>query len=188
MKAIRVFPKSIETGTSFTLPSLRLYADSAIGRDVMPLFIPDIAGGWHARICLAVRVHRMGRHISPTFAMRYVDAVSLVALLLPDTAVEAWEESGTLALLDSAVTTGQWHECNVGATSEINVTVNGERRTFKAAELGIATMVGEVSRTATLRTGDILIIDTTGIDLPLRPDMHITATIADFTCLSLKVK
>lgn len=188
MKAIRVFPKSIETGTSFTLPSLRLYADSAIGRDVMPLFIPDIAGGWHARICLAVRVHRMGRHISPTFAMRYVDAVSLVALLLPDTAERAWEESGALALLDSAVTTGRWHECNVGTLSEINVTVNGERRSFKAADLGIPAMVGDVSRTSTLRTGDMLIIDATGIDLALRPDMHITASIADFTCLSLKVK
>lgn len=187
MKAIRIFEDKITAG-GLTLPKLRLYADSAIGRDVMPLFIPDIPGGWHARVCVAVRVCRLGKDISPKFAMRYVDAISLVALLLPDSDVAAWDSSGALALLDSAVTTGRWHECNVGAISEIDVTVNGEHRRLSAPDLGIAARVNEVSRTATLRTGDFLIIDSTGLDLPLVPDTHIQAAIDGEACLSLKVK
>lgn len=187
MKAIRIFEDKITAG-GLALPKLRLYADSAIGRDVMPLFIPDIPGGWHARVCVAVRVCRLGKDISTKFAMRYVDAISLVVLLLPDTDEAAWDRSGTLALLDSAVTTGRWHECDPGTLSDIEVEVASENRTFPAAALDIATRVNEVSRMATLRTGDILIIDSTGIDLPLRPDTHIHAAIGPVNCLSLKVK
>lgn len=187
MKAIRILEDKITAG-GLTLPLLRLYADSAIGRDVMPLFIPDIPGGWHARICVALRVCRLGKDISQKFAMRYVDAISLVALLLPDTDGISWDRSGALALLDSAVTTGRWHECDVASLSDIKVEVDSEHRTIPAAALDIATRVREVSRMATLRIGDMLIIDSTGIDLPLIPDTHIHAAIDGEPCLSLKVK
>ncbi len=201
MKAIRIF-EDTASADSLQLPRLRLYADSAIGRDVMPLFIPDIPGGWHARVCLSVRVHRLGKNISPKFALRYVDALSLTALLLPDTDAQAWDRSGVLAILDSAVTTGQWHATDLAALTSVDIHAallngspaeDGEKtidisRTFAAPDLDIATHVSTVSRTATLRTGDILIIDFTGIDIPLRPDTHIVATIDDFQCLSLKIK
>ena len=188
MKAIRILEDKISTTGGLTLPLLRLYADSAIGRDVMPLFIPDIPGGWHARICVAVHVCRLGKDISPKFAMRYVDAISLVALLLPDVDESSWDRSGTLALLDSAVTTGRWHECDVASLSDIEVEVASQHRTIPAAALDIATRVHEVSRMTTLRIGDMLIIDSTGIDLPLIPDTHIKAAIGQINCLSLKVK
>lgn len=187
MKAIRIFEDNI-AAASLTLPRLRLYADSAIGRDVMPLFIPDIPGGWHARICLSVRVNRLGKAISPRFAMRYVDALSLTALLLPGTDSGAWDLSGSLAVLDSAVTTGRWHPCDLGALASVEMQAGGEHRTFTAAELDIAARVSAVSRMATLRTGDIIIIDSTGIDLPLAPDTHIDASIDTLPCLSLKIK
>lgn len=187
VKAIRIL-EDTTTACGLTLPLLRLYADSAIGRDVMPLFIPDIPGGWHARICVAVRVCRLGKDISPKFAMRYVDAVSLVALLLPDTDEAAWERSGALALLDSAVTTGRWQECDVEALSGIKVEAGSEHRTFPATSLDIASKVSAVSRMATLRIGDMIIIDSTGIDLPLRPDIRIDASIGTDNCLSMKVK
>ncbi len=181
------------------MPHLRLYADSAIGRDVMPLFIPDIPGGWHARVCVSVRVHRMGKNISPKFAPRYIDALSLTALLVPDSDARAWDQSGVLAILDSAVTTGQWHETDIADLTTLNVQTSlfnrppasaGEKqsRTFSAASLDIAARVSAISRTTTLRTGDIIIIDSTGIDLPLVGDTHIHASIDDFQCLALKIK
>lgn len=183
MKAIRIFQDS-----KGNRPHIRLYADSAIGRDVMPLFIPDLPGDWIVRICVAVRVHRLGKNISPKFAMRYVDALSAVALLLPVTDASAWDECGVLAVLDSAVTTGSWYECNIAAITSIDFDTGVEIRTFNSNELDIASAVSEVSRYATLRTGDVLILDFTGIDMPLTRDSHIHTAIDHFQCLSLKVK
>lgn len=187
MKAIRIFEDTTEAG-GLQLPRLRLYADSAIGRDVMPLFIPDIPGGWHARVCVSVRVHRLGKNISRKYAPRYVDALSLTALLLPDTDAHAWDLSGYLSILDSGVTTGQWHETDIAGLTTVDVHVNDHHLTFSAADLDISARVNAISRTATLRTGDILIIDSTGVDIPLVADTHITATINDFQCLALKIK
>lgn len=188
MKAIRIFQNDIEATGGLALPHLRLYADSAIGRDVTPLFVPDIPGGWRARICVAVRLCRLGKDISPKFAMRYVDAVSLTALMLPCTDEEAWHRSGALALLDSGVTTGQWHTCDVSTLSTLEVEAGGEHRSFDFASLGIPSRLSAVSHMAIMRMGDILIIDSTGIDLPLIPDTRIEASLNSLKCLSIKVK
>lgn len=187
MKAIRIFEDTTSAGCT-QLPRLRLYADSAIGRDVMPLFIPDLPGAWNARVCVAVRINRMGKGISPKFAMRYADAISAVVLMLPAEEPQRWDTSGILALLDSAVTTGRWHECNVADIDVVGLEAGGISCTFTAADLDFATAISSVSRFATLRTGDIIIIDSTGIDMPLVPDTHITATINGFQCLALKIK
>lgn len=188
MKALRIFQDKVETAGGTWLPMMRLYADSAIGRDVMPLFIPDFPAGWMARVCLAVRINRLGKGISKRFAMRYADAISAVALLLPVSGEQEWDTSGVLALLDSAVTTGRWIECSVSDITAVSLEAAGTVRKFTAAELDIATAISDVSRFATLRTGDMLIFDSTGIDLPLTPDTHIDAAIDGETCLSLKIK
>lgn len=188
MKAIRIFQHRTEAIGGTLLPILRLYADSAIGRDVMPLFIPDFPGGWYVRVCVAVRVNRLGKGISTRFAMRYADAISAVALMLPMSGSKEWDESGALTLLDSAVTTGRWQECNLTDLTTVSLQAGDTRHTFSAAEFDIAIAISDVSRLATLRTGDILILDSTGIDLPLTPDTHIDAAINGETCLSLKIK
>lgn len=188
MKALRIFQNKIETAGGTSLPMMRLYADSSIGRDVMPLFIPDFSEGWFVRVCMAVRINRLGKGISTRFAMRYADAISAVALMLPMSGAHEWDESGALALLDSAVTTGHWHECDMATLTAVSLEAGGTELTFTVSDLDIATAISDVSRIATLRTGDILILDSTGIDIPLISDTHIDAAIGGASCLSLKIK
>ncbi len=171
-----------------TLPQIRLYADSAISRDVMPLFIPDISASWHAKICVAVRVHRLGKNILPKFVMRYVDALGAVAVLVPSEDDVVLENSGVMQILDGAVTTGTWHEENIGALSELTVNINGKCRSFSATELDIANTVSLVSRYATLKTGDFIILESTASVFPLTRNNVIDVELASSPALHIKVK
>ena len=176
-----------------TLPQIRLYADSAISRDVMPLFVPDIPACWQAKICVAVRVHRLGKNILPKFVMRYVDAIGAVAVLLPSASPPAidgnvLEDSGVMQILDGAVTTGTWHEQNIGALNELIVDINGECRAFRASDLDIANTVSLISRYATLKTGDFIILESTASIVPLSRNDVINVTLASSAALHIKVK
>ena len=168
------------------LPRICIYADSAISRDVMPLFIPDISESWKVKICLAARVHRLGKNILPKFVHRYVDAVGAVAILQPTD--DNLEKSGVMRILDGAVTTGTWIERNIGADDALTVDTNGESRLFRPAELGIAEAVSLISRYATLKTGDFIIFESTAAGLPLSRNDIIDVTIDSRAALHLKVK
>ena len=190
MKAI-CYSGSIKTA-DFTLPQIRLYADSAISRDVMPLFIPDIPACRQAKICVAVRVHRLGKNILPKFVMRYVDAIGAVAVLLPSDSPaidgNVLESSGVMQILDGAVTTGTWHEQNIGALNELVVGINGECRTFRASDLDIANTVSLISRYATLKTGDFIILESTASVVRLTRNDVIDVTLGSSSALHIKVK
>lgn len=173
------------------LPEIRLYADSAVSRDVMPLFIPDIPVQWHVKLCVAVRVHRLGKNILPKFVMRYVDALGVVAVLAPDatdSTADSLEDSGVMQILDGVVTTGTWIEQNIGAVNELNVEINGESRIFSASELGIADTVSLISRYATLKTGDFIIFESTAVKLPLTRNDVIDVSLCASPTLHLKIK
>lgn len=173
------------------LPQIRLYADSAISRDVMPLFIPDISACWQAKICVAVRVHRLGKNILPKFVMRYVDAIGAVAVLLPSAPTidgSVLESSGVMQILDGAVTTGIWCEQNIGALNELIVDINGECRAFSASDLDIADTVSLISRYATLKTGDFIILESTASVVPLTRNDVINVTLGSSPALHIKVK
>lgn len=88
---------------------ISLYADSAVGRDVQPLFIPEVEGPWSVTLMPAFRVGRLGKSVPEKFAARYIDGVSVVALMHP-TAIppRAGAVPGWLSVMDSAVTTGHW--------------------------------------------------------------------------------
>lgn len=174
-----------------SLPQIRLYADSAISRDVMPLFIPDIPGCWQAKICVAVRVHRLGKNILPKFVMRYVDAIGAVAVLLPSAPAidgNVLESSGVMQILDGAITTGTWCEQNIGALNELIVDINGECRTFRASDLDIASTVSLISRYATLKTGDFIILESTASVFSLTRNDVINVTLGSSPALHIRVK
>lgn len=96
---------------------ISLYADSAVGRDVQPLFIPEVEGPWSVTLMPAFRVGRLGKSVPEKFAARYIDGVSVVALMHP-TAIppRAGAVPGWLSVMDSAVTTGHWLPFDATAT------------------------------------------------------------------------
>lgn len=157
-------------------------ADSAMGRDVMPLFVPD--GNWHACVALAYRIGRLGKNIREKFALRYVDAVAPVLLLRPGTAECPEEPKPWLAILDSAVTTGRYAAF---ADAPLTLQAAGQGRVVDNHRAAAEAIV-DVTRYGTVKTGDLIVPGAGMIELPLVIDTRIEAGINGECLLSVKVK
>lgn len=158
-----------------------MVADSAIGRDAAPLFLPD--GQWSGWLLPAFRIGRLGKCIAPKYAGRYIDACGIVLLMKPAQLTEAprW-----LSYMDSAITTGRWVERGAEAVMEY---AGSRSAAAMPAMEDVAEAVAKVSAVATLRTGDLIIpVSAPLMAVALRPDTRITASIGGEQVLSVKVK
>ena len=173
MKAIAV---SVTAGRFST----RLYADSAIFRDVMPLFLPDVHAHWRGRVCLALRIGRLGKSVSETFAMRYVDAYTALSVQYTDADIDT-------STMDQAVMAGRWLDiANLGR--EISLRVDDAEAKYDLESLQIPEAIAHVSRYATIKTGDIIILADTDIDVPLEAPGLLTAVVDGSECLRMKIR
>ncbi len=169
---------------------ISLYADSAVGRDVQPLFIPNFGGEWSVTLAPACKVGRLGKSVPVKFASRYIDAVSVVALMHPTgLSPAAGTVPGWLSIMDSAVTAGHW----LAANDEWQWTVaNGgdiARLPIAAPSADEAAVaLSRASAMATLKTGDVIVPPGEMLTLPLAADTIITAAIDGEQVLRLKVK
>ncbi len=185
MKAIIVKNTSASIGGDRQIPVTRICADSAVARDTMPLFVPDLPMGWYARVCPAFRISRLGKHIAPRFALRYTDAVTAVCLLCATDS--AYITSGLSAIIDSAVTMGHTVDWTP-ATPHIDIDVDGTAIHVDTQSISLADTISGISTATTIKSGDLVIFEDFGTDLPLRPGSRITADIAGTRCLNLKVR
>lgn len=126
----------------------RLVADSAIGRNGQPWFVPDFGSGWRWKVMLAVRIGRLGKCIASKFARRYFDAMTL--LFVPD--CDAPEAPVLLGCMDGAIVCGEWSElADVVSVDGVGAADFGS--------FGFENFAALVSRCITLKTGDLLAID-----------------------------
>lgn len=58
-------------------PVIFMKPDSALLKDSKPFFIPDFSNEIHYETELVIRICRLGKNISPRFAHRYYDAVTV---------------------------------------------------------------------------------------------------------------
>ena len=123
----------------------RVVADSAIGRDGQPWFVPDFGSEWTWTPMAAFRIGRLGKCISPKFASRYIDGISL--MFVPE--CNAPEASVLLGCMDGAIVPGQWLTPFDRIEPEGHTAVTPE-------ELGVNDFIAKVSRHTTLKTGDII--------------------------------
>lgn len=86
---------------------LQLIADSAIGRNNHPVFLPDFItadpGAWVVEVMPAVQIGRLGKFIRPKFATRHISAILLAGWVRPATADSA---APITLLFDGALTRG----------------------------------------------------------------------------------
>lgn len=148
MKAI-IYPGSLE--------QITVIADSAIGRDVQPLFLPE--GEWDGRMAWAVRIGRLGKCVSPKFALRYVDGIAPALLTAPAPPVPAWA-----AIADGALIPGAWVSLD-----EAGATLPGSPSRDE-----IAAAVSDITRYATIKTGDIIVLSPSA-PFPLAAGSTVTA-------------
>ncbi len=182
----------IETGKDGA-PSVLLGADSAVLRCGEPVFVPEPLADWHCRIMPAVRISRLGMHISAANVARHVDSVSLFHVMMPVSPL-AGVPSG---MIDRTFSPGEWIPAEAsgpGVWSATRKKIGGEaelclENTFSLDEAGVADTISRLSRYCTFRTGDVLLFADAAVELgaPIL-DTCVEARLADKTVLSIRIK
>lgn len=182
---------------------LQLIADSAIGRNNHPVFLPDFItadpGAWVVEVMPAVQIGRLGKFIRPKFAARHISALLLAGWVRPAAA----ESVAPITLLfDGALTRGvEWpvDEGTVATPIQIEAEYapirnasdgNTKRRSVSIArdQIHAEDIVAFVSRFCTLKSGDIIIPASVGITFPVALDMRLRATLNGINALELRLK
>lgn len=205
-EAASVALENAEAAPLGVLPA-RLVADSAIIRNNRPVFVPDFAReGWVVEILPAIYIGRLGKFISPRFAMRYVEAFSLVACVRPAVAhvPDALTDS-----FDGAITVGvtmpfperrglkisaRYEPLPAGrAARKMPEEESGQEPVSDVKDVDMTSLrVGEtvalLSRYATLKSGDIIVPASIGLSFPVCLDYSLTAEVEGVPALSLRLK
>lgn len=194
---------------------LQLIADSAIGRNNHPVFLPDFItadpGAWVVEVMPAVQIGRLGKFIRPKFAARHISAILLAGWVRPATADSA---TPITLLFDGALTRGvemplneifpadsadSCDENSGNAPLQIEAKyspirdASGENTKRESASMAreqihAEDMVAFVSRFCTLKSGDIIIPASAGITFPVALDMRLRATLNGINALELRLK
>ncbi len=164
----------------------RFYADSAIGRDCMPLFIPDAPAPLGIDVCPAVMISRLGHTVQPKFALKYAGAVGAVAVLrCPDP-----DFASMLTIIDSAVTAGTWIPVE-SLPAQIDFTASCDETAASAQHslesLRFPSFLEKISRRTTIKTGDIIIFPPFASFSPGK-NRRLTASVAGQPSLNIKIK
>lgn len=142
--------------------TMRVIADSAVGRNNQPWFLPDFGENWRWRTAMAFRVSKLGKNVAPRFANRYLDAVTLLWV------AEAGDCNAT-DYMDGAIVCGNWIPLN-----EIPDEASG--------------MLADVTRFATVKNGDILAILSQSTPNPIQINEHISLSLDGTEVLSFNIK
>lgn len=194
---------------------LQLIADSAIGRNNHPVFLPDFItadpGAWVVEVMPAVQIGRLGKFIRQKFAARHISAILLAGWVRPATADSA---TPITLLFDGALTRGvemplneifpadsadSCDEISGNALLQIEAEyspirdASGENTKRESASMAreqihAEDMVAFVSRFCTLKSGDIIIPASAGITFPVALDMRLRATLNGINALELRLK
>lgn len=186
MKALAISSEGLEA----TLPAVTLVADSAIARQHDPVWLDTEADApaMTALICPAYRIGRLGKHIAERFAMRYVDAATVVMLSLPEQYADCPDRCPTACLLHSAtLVLGNDFESEPGTLpaalrlDSANCTVDVDAAGF------ITKAVSRLSRLTILKNGDRLIDLSHPIKVALSPGSYVTASLDGQPALKVKI-
>lgn len=145
-----------------TPSALRVIADSALGRNRQPWFLPDFGENWRWKRALAFRISKLGKNIAPKFANRYIDACTLLWVAEAD-------GCDALDYMDGAVVCGNWLEL--------------ENLPAEATDL-----LCEISRAATVKNGDIIALLLPDSPEPIFINDHISLSLDSNEVLSFNIK
>ena len=139
---------------------VRVIADSAVGRNRQPWFIPEEGENWRWRKALAFRVSKLGKNESAKYVGRYIDAVTLLWVAEAD-------DFEALDYMDGAVVCGNWLDLD----SEV-----------PADDLSTFT------RNTTIKNGDILAFMLPDSATPIELNQHISLHYNNQEVISFNVK
>lgn len=160
---------------------LTMGADSALVRPGFPCFLPDFAReGWEIRLAPMVRVSKLGKWIEPRFADRYIDSLAVGAILRPAGEGDS-AASRFLPVFDGAIMPGSFLPLPSGEEAVLlyGKTAAGAplQLNFPLSALRIAETLALISRSTTVKSGDLLVPAMFPAALPAEIGLDISASI-----------
>lgn len=178
MKIIRIVGQEAHSDIDF-------HPDSALLLPGRPLFYPDFAGEWMARVYLAVHINRLGKSVSEKFAPRYYDSMSLGMTFEPTEPGKL--APGVLSGLDSSITHGEWFAPEAMLAMK-SVSIGEEMTGIALPSLDeVNRAVARISVYTTLRMGDIILLPLDAAPLPLAPRTRLCISGSDTEIINLKI-
>ena len=189
-----------EQGAFSSAPSDLIYytlPETSLQRNGKPVFLPDYANPAQLEVHLAVRICRLGRHISARFASRYYDAATVMPHFI---APALWEKTQKLGLpwdaalgFDNATPLGEFVEIDPSTVSQLDFSlrVDGEEQTSGSTAQWlhhVDEVIAEVSQYFTLRRGDLLLMGAPTAPISITPDHKVETYLGDIRVLSFNVK
>ena len=189
-----------EQGVVSSAPSDLIYytlPETSLQRNGKPVFLPDYANPAQLEVHLAVRICRLGRHISARFASRYYDAATVMPHFI---APALWEKTQKLGLpwdaalgFDNATPLGEFVEIAPSTVSQLDFSlrVDGEEQMSGSTAQwlhNVDQVIAEVSQYFTLRRGDLLLMGAPTAPISITPDHKVETYLGDIRVLSFNVK
>ena len=172
-------------------PLLHLVPDSALTVAGQPVFLPELPGAWEVRAGVALRIGRLGKGISPKFAPRYIDGVTLALQAIPITVEAALKADGAptdaVWTFDGALTPGKWLPFDPEA-GELTFSLGELTRAVTAAELMTPQCIAAVSALMTLKTGDVIVPALCEPGLSIKAGDTLQCTFGGVDVLTYKVR
>ncbi len=171
--------------------------DSALVNNGKPFFIPNFAEQFEGRLCLTVRLSRLGRSISERFAQRYFDAIGMacrfVATDLHDLLIGQHTSYDMATSFDGAVNISDCillNDIDISLLSA-SLCINGESvQQIKETDViaKASKIIAAYSKYSTVRQGDYILIDTDDMPFIATENCHIDGYINDRHILSFNIK
>lgn len=179
-------------------PVIFMMPDSALLKDGKPFFLPDFSSQMEHETELVVRISRLGKHISPRFAHRYYDAVTVgVDFTARDLQRRLRAEGKPWELckcFDNAAVLGEWVPLDeVRNVQDLRFRLDIDGRTVQSGYTGdmiftVDEIIAYVSRFCTLKIGDMIFTGTPAGVGGVSIGNHLTGYLEDSKVLDFYIR
>ncbi|MBR4721879.1 MAG: hypothetical protein IK053_02370 [Muribaculaceae bacterium] len=167
---------------------VEILPDSAILRDGKPLFLPSLTAAPSFSAALAFRVGRLGKNIGRKFADRYFDALTLCVKMAPAADEVAFSAADLARFADSAIVVGDWVELEGFDAPTSSASVLSTRLAVERSLQRSLDLIADVTRYATIKMGDIVVVDPAEILPGLEIDDIVTGSLNNRQLLRFRIK
>lgn len=173
-------------------PAIDVIVDSAVVLPGKPLFLPDFDLEWMAMFYVGVRISRLGKNITPKFAPRYYDAITVAMRLVPVSIDRELRAAGRPAALvdifDGALSIGEWCALPTDSSRPIVVSVRDSTMFVGSVIDAVNDSVSEISRYSTLKIGDVLLPLRLGASLSVKQGDNVSVVMDAREVLKVRIK
>lgn len=163
-------------------PNVRAVADSAIARQRDPIWLDTESGEeFTALVCPVYRIGRLGLNIEARFAGRYIDAIGLTALVLPNRIAASPLAAPEIHFLcNGAMVMGDELEPSCFGEGQLTIMVEyseGDKQSSVSDPDFPVQALARLSKLMTFKTGDRLVDVGAAVPVRLSPRFRFSATL-----------